>query len=197
MTNKLFSLKYGTQRNQVNQVNQVNQRTLETHQYYMQKLYDDDATVGDILATLVNNTEVLRYGFSDRVHGLRDIGDATGPPKKFSTVQNSKGFYVTPYGYYLADNHFSFRGCNHSPLYAENLRHLLCLSSNMGVMLGLHELSNYTLVGATLTRTPETGDFIICLHSKASRINWTQASMGKRYASTIPKRSSLQINALT
>ncbi len=174
----------------------VHERTLESHQHYMQKLYEDDATVGDILAALVNNTEVLSYDFSDRVHGLRNIDDATAPPGKFSTVKNSKGLHINPYGYYLANNHFSFRGYNYSPLYAANLRHLLCLSSDMGVMLGLHERSNYTLVSATLTRTPETGDFVIRLHSTASRINWTQASMGQRYASTIPKHSSVQSNAL-
>lgn len=121
----------------------------KSHQHYMQKLYEEDATVGDILAALVNNTEVLSYGFSDRVHGLRNIADTTGPPGKFSTVKNSKGLRINPYGYYLANNHFSFCGYNYSPLYAAHLRHLLCLSSDMGVMLGLYERSNYTLVSAT------------------------------------------------
>lgn len=172
------------------------ERTLETHQHYIEKLYEDNATVGDILAALVNNREVLSYGFSNRVHGLRDIGDATPPPAKFSTVRNGKGLYIIPYGYYLANNHFSFRGYNYSPLYAAHLRHPLCLSSDMGVMLGLPERRNYTLIDATLARTPATGDFVIRLHSTALRINWRQASMGQRYASTIPRHSSVQSNAL-
>ena len=181
----------------IRQFDDANNRTLETHQQYMQTLFQADGTVQQVLDLLVgsmsNGTTV--YSFTDKKATLRDrydafiVEDSTYPTTTgYGYYKESGIYYLKPYDYiYLYD------GNTEIPKRYENR---FCFSDAMAVMLGLHDSKNYTLInGATLSKQTN-GVYVVDFKTRYSALLWTWGSLTKRYASLLQQSVDRTVSAL-